>query len=62
VKEKARALSLLEKDMLSAGLKKEKPAEPGENEPSLKTKVEFEKYNITKSLNKDLTRVDDVTH
>lgn len=43
VKEDARALSLSEKDMLSSGIKKEKPAEPGETEPSVKTKVEFEK-------------------
>jgi len=43
--------------MLNAGIKKEKPAELGETEPSVNTKVEFEKFYILKSLNKDSTSV-----
>jgi len=38
-------------------IKKENSTEPGETEPSVKTKVEFENVDSMKSLNKDSTNV-----
>lgn len=46
VKGDARALSLLEKKMLSAGIKNEKPADPGEKESSVKTKKKLGKFYL----------------
>lgn len=60
VKEEDEGGRLLEKEICSSGIKKEKPAERGEIEPSVQTTVWLLKLSFTKLLKRELTLEEDI--